>query len=326
MTKVQWGILGTAKIIKKIIPAFQRSALGEVIAIASRSEEKARNAAETYGLPQYFSSYKALLADPCVDAIYIPLPNHLHLPWSLKAIQAGKHVLCEKPVGLNTEEAELLLTTARANPGLKVMEAFMYRFHPQWKLARQWVDEGKIGDLCSVHTFISYYKDDPDNIRNVAAYGGGGMMDIGCYAISFARFLFNCEPWRVFAAADLDPHFSVDRMAAGVMEFGRGLATFTIGTQMVRFQRVQILGSTGRIELEIPVNAPADEPCRLNLQNDVQVESHTVEICDQYTIQCDLFSRAVLEDTPVPTPLEDAVANMRVIDRMKLSMKAGAWA
>ena len=326
MTKVQWGILGTAKIIKKIIPAFQHSALGDVAAIASRSEEKARTAAEAYGLPRYFSSYEALVADPGVDAVYIPLPNHLHLPWSLKAIQAGKHVLCEKPIGMNTEEAEQLLNAARANPELKVMEAFMYRFHPQWKLARQWVNEGKIGDLCSVHTFISYYKDDPENIRNIPAYGGGGMMDIGCYAISFARFLFNDEPQRVFAAAELDPDFSVDRLTSGVMEFGRGLATFTIGTQMVRFQRVQILGSTGRIELEIPVNAPADEPCRLILQNDLRVESHTVEICDQYTIQCDRFSRAVLEDLPVPTPLEDAVANMRVIDRMKQSMKEGGWA
>lgn len=326
MATVQWGILSTAKIIRKIIPAFQRSEYAEVYAIASRSEAKAQAAAETYGLPRWYQRYEDLLADPAVDAVYIPLPNHLHLPWALKALKAGKHVLCEKPLGMNAGEAETLIAAAREHPQLKVMEAFMYRFHPQWKLARKWVREGQIGDLRSVHTFIGYYKDDPANIRNIAAYGGGGMMDIGCYGISFARFIFGSEPLRVFSAIETDPEFDVDRLTAGLMQFKNGLGSFTVGTQQVRFQQVQILGSRGRIELEIPVNAPPDEPCRLTLQQGGETEVHTAPISDQYTDQCDVFCQAVLNDLPVPTPLEDALANMRVIDRMQASARDGAWA
>jgi len=326
MATVHWGILSTAKIIHKIIPGFQRSAFADIVAIASRSETKAHDAAETYGIPRAYHTYEDLLADPGVDAVYIPLPNHLHLPWSLKALNAGKHVLCEKPLGMDAAEAETLIAAAKKHPDLKVMEAFMYRFHPQWLMARDWVREGAIGELRSVHTFIGYFKDDPENIRNIAAFGGGGLMDIGCYGISIARFIFNSEPTRVFSAMETDPVFDVDRLTAGVLQFENGLGTFTVGTQQVRFQRVQILGSNGRIELEIPVNAPPDEPCRLMLQREGDTEIHTAPISDQYTDQCDAFCRAVLENRAVPTPLEDALANMVIIDRMKASARSGAWA
>jgi len=325
METVRWGILGTARINRKIIPAFQASDLAEVHAVASRSEERARQAAETHGLARHYGSYEALLNDRDIDAIYIPLPNHLHLVWSLKALDAGKHVLCEKPIGMNADEAEQLQKASLAHPGLKVMEAFMYRFHPQWLQTKQWIQEGVIGELRSVHTVISYFKDEPENIRNVPSFGGGGIMDIGCYGASIARFLFDAEPLRVFGAIQFDPRFDVDRLAIATMEFETGLASFTIGTQMARYQRVQIFGTDGRIELVVPVNAPPDEPCRLILQQDMDLTVLDVEVSDQYTEECDAFCSAVLNDTPVPTPLQDAVNNMHVLDRLKQSAETGTW-
>lgn len=325
MEMVRWGILGTARINRKIIPAFQASDLAEVHAVASRSEERARQAAETYGLARHYGSYEALLSDRDIDAVYIPLPNHLHLPWSLNALDAGKHVLCEKPVGMDADEAEQLQKASLAHPGLKVMEAFMYRFHPQWLQTRQWVREGVIGELRNVHTLISYFKDAPDDIRNVPSFGGGGLMDIGCYGVSVARFLYDQEPQRVFGAIQFDPKYNVDRLASVTMDFETGLASFSIGTQIARYQRVQILGTEGRIELEVPFNAPPDKPCRLILQQDMDITVHDTEVRDQYTEECDAFCTAVLNDTPVPTPLQDAVNNMRVLDRVKQSARTGTW-
>jgi len=325
MMVVRWGILGTAKINHKIIPAFQASTMADVLAIASRSVEKATQAAEQYAIPRNYASYEDLLDDADVDAVYIPLPNHLHLPWSLRALQAGKHVLCEKPLGMNADEARQLLKASQGYPAQKVMEAFMYRFHPQWLQARAWVQEGAIGELRSVHTFLSYFKDDADNIRNVAEYGGGGLMDIGCYGVSIARFLFNGEPKRVFGALEFDPQFGVDRLGIGILEFDRGLASFTIGTQLVRYQRVQILGTRGRIELVIPINPPPGEPSRLVLQQGLAVTEHAIAVSDQYTAQCDAFCQAIIDDTAVPTPLEDSVCNMHILDRIKHSAAAGNW-
>jgi len=280
------------------------------------------------GIPKAYGSYEELLADPDVDAVYIPLPNHLHVPWSIKALNAGKHVLCEKPIGLNAAQAEELLTAAKKHPQLKVMEAFMYRHHPQWQRARQLVVEGKIGKLRMVQSFFSYYNDDPGNIRNTAEVGGGGLMDIGCYCISLSRFIFGSEPQRVCGIMEYDPGFKTDRLTSGILDFGDGTATFTCSTQLSPYQRVNIYGTEGRIEIEIPFNPPTDQPCKMWHQRGAEIEEIALEICNHYTIQGDSFSQAVLSqavlhDTEVPTPLEDAVANMRVIEALIRSAKGG---
>ena len=327
MNKISWGVLSTAAIgVNKVIPAMQQGERCRIDGLASRDGEKAKSVAASLGITKSYGSYEAMLADPDIDAIYNPLPNHLHVPWTIKALQAGKHVLCEKPIGLDTAEAQTLIDAAARYPQLKVMEAFMYRFHPQWLRAKELIDEGAIGTLKTVQTFFSYFNDDPDNIRNMADIGGGGLMDIGCYPISQARFLYGAEPRRVQGTLEIDPQFQTDRMASAVLDFGDATATFTCSTQLTPYQCAQIVGTKGRIEIEIPVNAPPDKPCRLWLHT-TGAESQEISfaVCDQYTLQGDVFSLAILEDKPVPTPLSDALANMRVIDAIKTSHGQGGW-
>jgi predicted dehydrogenase len=324
--KVRWGILSTAKIgTEKVIPAMQLGKYCEMTAIASRNLDKAQAAARQLGIPKAYGSYEKLLADPDIDAIYNPLPNHLHVPWSIKALNAGKHVLCEKPIGLTTAQAQELLDAAQKRPQLKVMEAFMYRHHLQWQQARQLVVEGKIGELRTIQSFFSYYNADPDNIRNKAEIGGGGLMDIGCYCISLSRFIFGAEPQRVFGIMEYDPQFKTDRLTSGMLDFGRGTSTFTCSTQLTDYQRVNIFGTEGRVEIEIPFNTASDRPCKMWHQYGTEIDEIVLDVCNQYTIQGDLFSQAVLNDTDVPTPLEDAVANMKVIEALIQSAKSGTW-
>lgn len=326
MSKIRWGIISTAKIgMEKVIPAMQQGQYCDIAAIASRNTDSAKAAALRLGIDKAYGSYEALLADPDIDAIYNPLPNHLHVPWSIKALQAGKHVLCEKPIGLNTAEAQQLADAAKQHPELKVMEAFMYRFHPQWQKARELVNAGVIGELRTIQTFFSYFNNDPDNVRNKSDIGGGGLMDIGCYPISLSRFIYNAEPKRVSAIAEYDPVFQTDRLASAIMEFATGTSTFTCSTQLTPHQRTNIYGTEGRIEIEIPVNAPPDKPTRIWHQRGQDIEEITFDVCDQYTLQGDAFSQAVLQNQPVPTPIEDAVANMKVIDAIFASAEQGKW-
>jgi predicted dehydrogenase len=326
MKKVRWGILSTANIgVKKVIPAMQSSQYCDIVAIASRHLEKAKNAANRLGIPQAYGSYEELLKRSDIDAVYNPLPNYLHVPWSIKALQAGKHVLCEKPIGLSSAEAQELLAEAQKHPELKIMEAFMYRFHPQWQRTQQLVNDGGIGELRTIHSFFSYYNVDPGNIRNMAEIGGGGLMDIGCYCISLARFIFAAEPQRVSGIIEYDSQFQVDRLTSGMLEFSKGTSTFTCSTQLTPYQRVNIFGTKGRIEIEIPFNAPPDQPCKIWHQFGTKTKEIVFDICDQYTIQGDLFSLAVLNDAAVPTPLEDAVANMQAIEAVIESAEQGKW-
>jgi len=326
MNKVRWGVLSTANIgMQKVLPAMQRGQLCEIVAIASRDESTAQAAAARLGIPKAYSSYEAMLADPEIDAIYNPLPNHLHVPWSIKAIEAGKHVLCEKPIGLTSVEAQQLAEVAARHPHLKVMEAFMYRFHPQWQRAAEIVMSGGIGELKTINSFFSYYNDDPTNIRNRAEVGGGGLMDIGCYNISLSRFIFAAEPTRVLGLVEYDPQFKTDRLTSGILDFGHGTATFTCSTQLSPYQRANIYGTQGRVEIEIPVNAPPNAPCKLWYQQGSAIEEIVFPSVDQYTLQGDRFAAAVLNDAPVPTPLADAVANMRVIEALVTSGHGNAW-
>ena len=326
MKKVRWGVLSTADIgVKKVIPGMMQAEYCDMVGIASRDLGKAQATAEQLGFAQAYGSYPDLLADPEIEAVYIPLPNHLHVPWSIMALEAGKHVLCEKPIGLTSAEAEELLEASKEHPDLKIMEAFMYRHHPQWQRARRLVQDGEIGELRTIQTFFSYYNVDPDNIRNMVDIGGGALMDIGCYCISLTRFIFDAEPQRVTGIVEYDPVFKTDRLASGMMDFGTGTATWTCSTQLSDYQRVNIVGTEGRVEIEIPFNAPPDQPCKMWHQRGDEIEEMILDTVDQYTLQGDLFSLAVLYDTEVPTPLEDAVANMKVIEAIVRSGETGQW-
>jgi predicted dehydrogenase len=326
MKKVRWGQISTANIgVKKVLPGMMRGKYSEVVAISSRDVNAARKAAKQLGIPKAYGSYEELLADPDIDAVYNPLPNHLHVPWSIKALEAGKHVLCEKPLALTSAEAQSLVDAAKKFPHLKVMEAFMYRHHPQWQRAKKMVNDGKIGTLRTIQSFFSYYLLDPNNIRNQADIGGGGLMDIGCYNISLSRFIFDAEPQRVVGIVEYDPQLKTDRLASGIMDFGNGTSTWTCSTQLSPYQRVNIFGTDGRIEIEIPFNAPPDRPCKMWYEHKGKIQEIVLPTTDQYTVQGDLMSKAILDDTPVPTPLTDAVANMRVIEAIFASGRERQW-
>ncbi len=326
MSKLRWGVLGTSHFAKaKFIPALQQCRNAEFAANSSRSLAASRSLAEQFGIKKAYGSYEELLADAEIDVIYNPLPNDLHVPWTIRAIEAGKHVLCEKPIGLSAADAQLLIDVANRHSDFKIMEAFMYRFHPQWEYVKKAVQDESIGDLRSIHSVFSYFNADPANIRNRAAAGGGALMDIGCYNISLSRFLFGVEPGRVLATMDYDPVFQTDRYVSGILDFGTGTSQFSCSTQLAAHQRVNIMGTSGRIEIEIPFNPPPDKPSRLWHQREGQIEEIVLPTCNQYTIEADRFSRAILNDTPVPTPLSDALANMKVIDALRASSRSNAW-
>ena len=324
---LRFGVLSTANIgVRKVIPALQASDRCEVVAIASRDEARARAAADRLHLPHAFGSYDELLASDVVDAVYVPLPNHLHVDGSIRALEAGKHVLCEKPIGLDADEALRLASAADAHPDLRVMEAFMYRFHPQWRTAARWVHEGTIGELRSVHAHFAYRNLDPNDVRNQADIGGGGLLDIGCYDVSLARYLFGREPERVVGTLERDPTFGTDRLVSALLDFGGGAtATLTCATQLEPFQRVHAFGAGGTVEIETPFNAPPAGAVRIRRMRDHDVLERRFVDVDQYALMGDAFAAAVLEDRPVPTPLADAVANMRVLDAIRESAERGAW-
>jgi len=329
-TKLRWGVLSTANIgLKKVLPAMMQGQFTSIAAIASRNLATAQEAAAALGIPTAYGSYEELLADPNIDAVYIPLPNHLHVPWTIKAAEAGKHVLCEKPISLTVAEAETLLAV-RERTGVKIGEAFMVNCHPQWLRVRELLGQGRIGELRAIQGFFSYFNVNPANIRNQVDCGGGALMDIGCYLIHAARYAFKQEPTRVVASIDRDPAMHTDRVTSAILEFPAGQAIFTCSTQMVPYQRVQFLGTKGRIELEIPFNAPPDRPARLFVDDGGDLSgsaiiTETFPVCNQYTLQGDAFSRAVLDNTEVPVSVEDAIGNMAAIEAVFRSANSGRW-
>jgi predicted dehydrogenase len=327
--KVRWGILGAAKIaVEKVIPAMQRGRWSEVVGLASRDFTRAERAARQLGVPKAYGSYEELLADPDIEAVYNPLPNHLHVSLSIKAAEAGKHVLCEKPVALSVAEAKELLAT-RDRTGVRIQEAFMVRTHPQWLATVELLRSGRVGELRAVTCFFSYFNRDASNIRNRPEMGGGALMDIGCYPVNLSRFAFDDEPRRVMGLVEHDPEWNVDRLTSAMLDFPKGHATFTCSTQLAPFQRMQFFGTRGRIEVEIPFNSPNDRPTRIFVAEDSNTSGvvETIEFppCDQYTIQGDLFSRAVLEGVETPLPLEDSVKNMAAIEAIFRSADSGRW-
>jgi predicted dehydrogenase len=330
MEPVRFGVIGTARIaMEKVIPAMQKSAHCRIAAIASRDLARAEAAAAALEIPRAHGSYEALLEDPEIEAVYNPLPNHLHVPLSIAAAEAGKHVLCEKPIALSAEEA-MRLIAVRNRTGVKIQEAFMVRCHPQWIRARELVQSGSIGTLRVVQGSFSYMNRDPANVRNQADIGGGGLYDIGCYPIVGSRFLFAAEPIRVASLIEHDPHFATDRLASVLLQFRAGQALFFCSTQLVPYQRMQIFGSDGRIDIEIPFNAPPDRPCRIFVDDgsalgDGSAVAEIFDVVNQYTLQGDRFAEAIRNDTPPDFPLEDSVLNMKVLDAVFRAGRSGRF-
>ncbi len=330
METIRWGVLSTAAIgINKVIPAMQAGALTRVDAIASRSISRAQASATALGIARAYGSYEELLDDPEIDAIYNPLPNPLHVPWTIRAAEAGKHVLCEKPLGINAADAARLLEVERRT-GVRIGEAFMVRTAPQWLRIEQLIRANTMGRLLSITGVFSYHNTDPQDIRNRLDAGGGALLDIGCYMIHAARHAFSDEPLRVVGSIDHDPQSGIDRLTSAMLEFPAGQAIFTCSTQMIPYQRIQFLCQAGRMEIEIPFNMPPDRPTRIFLDADGDlsgdhVQTETFHPCDQYTVQGDAFSRAILDNAVVPVPVLDGVRNLAVIDAIFASARNGRW-
>ena len=322
--RIQWGILGTASIaVEQVIPAMLKSQYCSVRAIASRNTDKAEAVAKKFHISKYYGSYQELLEDAEIEVVYIPLPNHLHVRWAINALRAGKHVLVEKPIALNGEEARELLEESKKFRKLKVMEAFMYRFHPQWIKAKQLLDAGEIGKLKMIQSSFSFFEDDPQNIVNSKPFGGGSLMDIGCYPISISRYLFGAEPKSVFANIEYHPEFKVDILASGILEFEKGHSSFFCATQLAENQQAQIFGTEGSIIFEIPFNPPNDRPAKIWLVKQDKRTQIAFETCDQYTLQADNFARTILENKKVRIGLDDAVNNMIIIEKLMESHSLG---
>jgi predicted dehydrogenase len=329
MKKVVWGVISTAKIgLNRVLPGMKKSPWCDIRAVASRDDATARTSADSLGIPKHYGSYEALLADPEIEAVYNPLPNHLHVPMTLAAARAGKHVLCEKPIAMTADEAKLLSDAAGR---VLIAEAFMVRFHPQWHRARELVRSGRIGTLRVVQMFFGYNNVDPNNVRNKADIGGGGLYDIGCYAIVAGRWFFEGEPSRGIALVDRDPAFRTDRLTSGLCDFGDGRRLdFTVSTQIAPHQRIQLCGTKGRIQIDIPVNAPQGAKTKIHIDDCSSldgsgIETETLPEADQYELQGTAFSRAVRGEIALPFGVDDAIANMRVIDALFRSEKSGAW-
>lgn len=322
MKKLRWGVLGVARIAtEKVIPAMQQGKLTEIAAIASRDGGRARGAARELGIPKAYGSYEELLRDPEIDAIYNPLPNHMHVSWSIRAAEAGKHVLCEKPIGMNAAEARELIA-ARDRTGVVMGEAFMVQTHPQWVRTVELARSGKLGELRAAVGHFGYFKLEPENIRNIREYGGGGLMDIGCYPIKCSRMVFGQEPVRVAATITRDPRLGgIDTLTSVVMEYPGTHCVFTCGTQVVANQGMQFLGTEGLVEIPIPFNPAPNEIPRIRVNGEVE----EFPLCDQYTIEGDAFSRAILDGTAPPVPLEDSLRTMTVIDAVFEAGETGKW-
>jgi predicted dehydrogenase len=326
MAKVKWGIISTANIgVAKVIPGMLKSKQLDVVAISSRDIKTAQAWAKKLGIPKAYGSYEEMLKDPEIEAVYNPLPNHLHVPLTMKAAKAGKHVLCEKPVAMDAKEARKLKKAPR---GIYIAEAFMVRHNPQWIEARKRVQKGEIGEVRAIQCLFSYFNRDPKNVRNMAKIGGGGLMDIGCYPITISRFIFGAEPTRVMGVFDRDPKFKTDRTMGGLADFGKGRhLSFTISTQLAPYQRVHIVGTKGRIEIEIPFNAPPTKPNRIFIQG-LEMnkgEWKTLPVSDQYMMQAEAFGRAIRKKEKLLWGVDDAIQNMKIIDAFFKSEKSGKW-
>jgi predicted dehydrogenase len=326
MKKISWGVLSTSNFaFRQIIPSVKKSAHSVITGIASRDLQKAEAKAKEHNIPKAYGAYEELLADKEIDAVYIPLPNHMHLEWIKKSLQAGKHVLCEKPVTLNSVEAEELIEFAKDYPELKLMEAFVYRFNPRWEKVKELLADKVIGDVKHVQSFFSYYNVKPDNIRNKPNVGGGALLDIGCYCISHSRQILDSEPLRVISNIDYDPVFKIDRLTSAIMDFGNVTASFTCATQIPFDQYSKIYGDNGRIEIHRPFNPDLDGTTKVITHSNDKFEEILFDACDHYTVEFDEFSKSILNNSDVLIPITDSLNNMKVIDGIFKSAESNDW-
>ncbi len=325
MKPVTWGVLSVSShYVSRINTNVRKSPLNVLQAIASRSPDKAKAAAARLGIPRAYGSYAELLADKDVEAVYIPLPNRFHAEWVKKAADAGKHVLCEKPFAMSAEEARETFDYAQRK-GVLVMESLMYRFHPQWIRAAEIARGGDLGEIHAVNTFFSYMITDPSNVRNRLDIGGGGLRDVGSYAVSAARFLLDAEPTRVLGLLHRDPTLRTDTITTGVLDFGKARSVFTVGTQTQAWQRVEAIGSGGMLVVHIPFNAYPDAPAELTVTGWNGTRTVQVPAADQFVEVFEAFSRALRAGGPVPQPPEDTVNNQKVLDALFRSETSGTW-
>lgn len=325
MKQLKLGVLGVSgHFISRIILPLTQSKVVKVVGLASRNEEKAKVVAQKWGIEKTYGSYEELLCDKDIEAVYIPLPNHLHLEWIKKAVTAGKHVICEKPLTMNAKETEELISYVKPS-GMKVMEAFMYRHHPKWKRVRQIIDCKEIGEVTSIHTMFAYNNTNPENIRNVKAYGGGALMDIGCYAISSSRYIMNAEPNQVISLITEHPEFKTDIVTSGILDYGKARCLFTTSTTSMAAQEVKIYGTSGTVTVKIPFNDHYDCCGEIIVHNGLGERIVTFEPTNQYQVMFEAFAEAVIEDKKVPLSLEDSLNNMRIIDALKASHEEKKW-
>jgi predicted dehydrogenase len=331
MERLKMGVLGCSRhYALRIATPLKSSLLVEPYAVASRDGAKAKKYAQTWDFPVSYGSYEELLSDPKVDFVYIPLPNHLHLEYIKKTADAGKPILCEKPLCLNAKDAAEAAGYCEKKK-IPLMEAFMYRFHPQWVRAAEIVKCGELGTVMSTAGVFSYDNKDGKNIRNILEAGGGAILDIGCYTVSTARLLMQAEPQRVVAAIKRDPVFKTDAFVSALLDFGDGrVSTFTVSTQFFPWQRVRATGTGGTLAVEVPFNMYGDFPGRTHVNTNVGARVIETEIADQYLLEFDAFAQAVIEykqtgSLEVPTPISDALANMAVLDAIFASASSGNW-
>lgn len=330
MNKVTWGVLSTAKIgLERVIAPMQKGPNLTIDAIASRDMAKAREAAKQLGIARAYGSYEELLADSAIEAIYIPVPNHLHVEWTERAAAAGKHVLVEKPLAMNADEAARVLAT-RQKSGKVIVEGFMVRYATLWTGIRKLLAQGRIGDVHGMQAHATYANLDPQNIRNRMDAGGGALMDVGCYVILFSRLIFGAEPSRVVSLIDRDPAMKTDRRSSLILDFPQGQATLFVSTQLARAQRLRIFGTKGSLEVDVPINIPDDRPMRVRIDDGRDSFGTGAEIVEFpaanfFTQQGEAVSRAIRGEVPVEMTLEDSIANMRVIDAAKRSEQSGTW-
>lgn len=325
MKKMKFGVLGVSgHFLKRIVFPLMESETVEIYAIASRNIKRAQETAEKYGIPKFYGSYEELLDDPEIDAIFNPLPNHMHKEWIFKSADAKKHMLCEKPLTLDTEETNEVIEYIK-DSGIKLMEAFMIRFHPKWQKAKALIDNGYIGKVRHIQTVFSYNNQDPSNIRNIKEVGGGALLDIGCYAINTARYILGKAPKRVISMIDEHPEFGTDMTTSAILDYGDAVSLFTVSTSAFPQQQVKIFGTEGTLTVTIPFNDISEVPGKLLFENNSASMEIEVEPVNQYRLMFEAYAKSIVDDTEVPLPLSDSLLNMKTIDAVFKSAKTGEW-
>lgn len=325
---VRWGVLGTAHIARNhVFNAIRGAELCELRAVASRRRDRAAQVAAQHEIPIAFGSYEELLADPTIDAVYLPLPNHLHAPWIMAAADAGKHILCEKPLTLDAAQAEAVTAHCR-DRGVLLMEAFMYRFHPAWVEARRLIAEGAVGRILDVAIWFAFRTVCSDDYRLVPEQGGGALLDVGCYAVNVSRMLLGDDPVAVHAAARLDPRTGVDMTVSAVLDYGDAHCTFTCSMEHEPDHRVRIHGTRGWLSIADPFNCPPDHVTTITIATGGDAHPHqsshrsiAVASADQYGLEATAFAQAFLNGEPPPLSPEDSISNMRLLDRLSVAAR-----